>query len=87
MQTIPWYHSLEIMDGSLENMALGVSRTNFELATHAPMMVHIPRKTDDGITTEKLVEMVDLFPTIVEAAGFPPIPLCPEGKFHRHHLV
>ena len=55
-------------------------QTNFELATHAPMMVHIPGKTDDGITTEKLVEMVDLFPTIVEAAGFPPIPLCPEGN-------
>ena len=53
-------------------------QTNFELATHAPMMLHIPGKTDDGITTDKLVEMVDLFPTKVEAAGLPSIPLCPE---------
>ena len=51
--------------------------TNFELATHAPMMVHIPGLTDGGIITEELTEFVDLFPTLVEAAGFPPLPLCP----------
>lgn len=54
--------------------------TNFELATHAPMMVHIPGKTDKGIVTEKLVEFVDLFPTLVEAADFMPLPLCPEDS-------
>ena len=64
-------------NGQLGEHGAWCKQTNFELATQAPMMVHIPGKTDDGITTEKLVEMVDLFPTIVEAAGFPPIPLCP----------
>ena len=34
--------------------------TNFELAVQAPMMVHIPGKTDKGIKTERLIEMVDL---------------------------
>ena len=51
--------------------------TNFELATHAPMMVHIPGMTDSGIVNEKLTEFVDLFPTLVEAAGLPQLPLCP----------
>ena len=42
--------------------------TNFEIATHAPMMLHIPGLTDNGTATEELVEFVDLFPTLVEAA-------------------
>ena len=54
--------------------------TNFELATHAPMMVHIPGRTDSGIVTEQLTEFVDLFPTLVDAAGLPPLPLCPENS-------
>ena len=52
--------------------------TNFELATHAPMMVHVPGRTDDGVVTERLTEFVDLFPSLAEAAGLPPVPLCPE---------
>ena len=54
--------------------------TNFEIATHAPMMIHVPGLTDAGIITEKMVEFVDLFPTLAEAAGLPPIPLCPENS-------
>ncbi|KAL4232297.1 hypothetical protein ACF0H5_009868 [Mactra antiquata] len=54
--------------------------TNFELATHAPMMVHIPGMTDNGIVTEQLTEYVDLFPTLVEAAELEPMPLCPENS-------
>ena len=56
--------------------------TNFELATHAPMMVHVPRLTDMGVSTENLVEFVDLFPTLAEAAGLPKVPLCPEDSLH-----
>lgn len=55
-------------------------RTNFELSTHAPMMLHIPGMTDGGIQSDQLVEFVDLFPTLVEAAGLDPIPLCPEDS-------
>ena len=56
--------------------------TNFELCTHAPMMVHVPGLTDHGVITEQLTEFVDLFPTLVEAAGLPHIPLCPEKIAH-----
>ncbi len=52
-------------------------RTNFELATRIPMMVHMPGKTNEGLTSDKLVEAVDLYPTIVDAAGLPSLPLCP----------
>ena len=44
------------------------------------MMVHIPGMTDSGIVNEKLTEFVDLFPTLVEAAGLPQLPLCPEDS-------
>ncbi len=52
-------------------------RTNFETATHIPMMIHVPGKTDKGVTSDKLVEAVDLYPTIVDAAGLATLPLCP----------
>ncbi|XP_053400575.1 iduronate 2-sulfatase-like [Mercenaria mercenaria] len=56
--------------------------TNFEIATHAPMMIRIPGMTDHGITTTQLTEFVDLYPTIVEAAGLGSLPLCPENSAH-----
>ena len=52
--------------------------TNFELATHAPMMVRVPGMTDKGVETEQLTEFVDLFPTLVDAAGLQKLPLCPD---------
>ena len=54
--------------------------TNFELSTHAPLMIRVPGLTDNGISTEALVEFVDIFPTLVEAAGLPLLPLCPHNS-------
>ena len=51
--------------------------SNFELTLQAPMMIHIPGKTDGGIQSDALVEFVDMFPTLVEAADLPQLPLCP----------
>lgn len=51
--------------------------TNFELATHAPLMIHVPGITDKGIITEALTEFVDLFPTLVDLAGLPEMQICP----------
>ncbi|XP_060581896.1 iduronate 2-sulfatase-like [Ruditapes philippinarum] len=55
-------------------------QTNFELATHAPMMIHVPGLTDKGIKTDQLTEFVDLFPTLVDAAGLNPLPICPNNS-------
>ncbi|XP_046560858.1 iduronate 2-sulfatase-like [Haliotis rubra] len=54
--------------------------TNFEDATHAPMMIHVPGVTDHGVVTEKLTEYVDLYPTLVEAAGLPKLDMCPPNS-------
>ena len=43
-------------------------------------MIKIPGMSDSGLKTSKLVEMVDIFPTLVEAAGFDPLDLCPEDS-------
>ena len=56
--------------------------TNFDIATHAPMMIRIPGMTNSGMTTEKLTEFVDLFPTLVEAAGLPKLNICPTDSSH-----
>ena len=56
--------------------------TNFELSTHAPMMVRVPGLTEDGPVTEALTEFVDLFPTLADAAGLPPVPQCPKESSH-----
>lgn len=51
--------------------------TNFELSTRAPLMIRVPGLTDRGLVHEKPVEFVDIFPTLVEASGFDPLPVCP----------
>jgi len=52
--------------------------TNFEVAAHAPLLLAVPGLTDSGLRTKHLVEFVDIFPTIVEAAGLPLLEVCPE---------
>ncbi len=44
------------------------------------MMLRVPGLTDGGVTVTQLTEYVDLFPTLVEAAGLPPIPQCPRNS-------
>ncbi|XP_046381445.2 iduronate 2-sulfatase-like [Haliotis rufescens] len=43
-------------------------------------MVHVLGLIDNGIVTEELTEFVDMFPTLVEAAGLPVLDLCPENS-------
>ena len=42
-----------------------------KVAARAPLMLAVPGLTDSGLKTQHLVEFVDIFPTIVEAAGLP----------------
>merc|ERR1712224_1108493 len=53
--------------------------TNFEFATRAPMMVHVPGLTDQGIISDQYSEHVDLFPTLTEAAMGVRLDNCPSG--------
>jgi arylsulfatase A-like enzyme len=45
--------------------------TNFELDTRAPLVVSAPGMKARGQATRALVELVDLYPTLVELAGLP----------------
>jgi iduronate 2-sulfatase len=54
--------------------------TNFELAVRAPMILRIPQLTDHGFHIDELVEFVDVFPTIADAAGLRVPKLCPENS-------
>lgn len=45
--------------------------TNFENATKAPLIISVPGK-EKGVRLHQLVEYVDIYPTLVELAGFEP---------------
>ncbi|ELT96527.1 hypothetical protein CAPTEDRAFT_63083, partial [Capitella teleta] len=53
--------------------------TAFEVANNSPMIIRIPGVTDGGHVSDKLVEFVDLFPTLAELSNLPNVPYCP-GK-------
>ena len=59
----------------LGEQGLWAKANNFELATRAPLILSIPGQPYPGARTQALVELVDLYPTLVEAAGLP----LPEG--------
>lgn len=44
--------------------------TNFECDTHVPLLVRVPGKAD-GQETNRLVELIDLYPTLCELTGVP----------------
>merc|ERR1719367_844458 len=54
--------------------------TNFEIAAHVPLMFKIPGLTYKGLLSNRLTELVDVFPTLVEAAGFEPLNVCPQDS-------
>ena len=45
--------------------------TNFELDTRAPLMLRYPGMPQAGVSTDALIEYVDIYPTVVELAGLP----------------
>lgn len=46
-------------------------QTNFEMATRVPLVVVSPEAKAPGQTSDALVELVDVYPTLVELAGLP----------------
>jgi len=61
--------------------------TNYEEATHIPLLIVAPRVTQAGTRTTALVESVDLYPTLCELAGLPaPTAVVPQ-KIEGRSLV
>jgi iduronate 2-sulfatase len=44
-------------------------QTNYDIDLRVPLIVHVPGQTSDGVPCNKLVELVDLYPTLCDAAG------------------
>ncbi len=57
-------HGYQLGDHSLWS-----KHTNFELATRVPLFVSVPNSLAKGTTTDTLIELVDLFPTLAELCG------------------
>jgi len=45
--------------------------TNFEQASHIPLIMRAPGVTRPGVATRQLAETVDIYPTLCELAGLP----------------
>ena len=59
-------------------------RGNFDLALRTPLIIRAPGITKGGTRAKGVVELLDVYPTLVEAAGLDPVPSCgssptPEG--------
>ena len=66
----------------LGDHSMWCKHTNYEQATHIPLIVRAPGVTKAGARSRALVETVDLYPTLCELAGLPPpqLPQRLEGK-------
>ncbi|WNJ20567.1 sulfatase [Pontibacter sp. G13] len=55
----------------LGDMGIWGKATNYEIATRVPMIIWTPDMPDQvrGMTTDALVELVDMYPTLAELAG------------------
>ena len=59
--------------------------TNFELDTRVPLIIRTPNMVSPGVSTESIVELLDLYPTLADLAGLP-MPAQLEGLSCREIL-
>jgi iduronate 2-sulfatase len=55
----------------LGDMGVWGKATNYEIATRVPLMIWTPDMNARGLTSDALVELVDMYPTLCELAGVP----------------
>lgn len=53
----------------LGDMGIWGKATNYEIATRVPLMIWTPDMKSRGTSTDALVELVDMYPTLCELAG------------------
>ena len=57
----------------LGEMGIWGKATNYEIATRVPLIMQTPGMKARGRGTEALVELLDVFPTLCDLAGIPPL--------------
>ncbi len=55
----------------LGDMGIWGKATNYEIATRVPLMIWTPNMKARGKSTDALVELIDMYPTLCELAGLP----------------
>ncbi|MFC6102946.1 sulfatase [Olivibacter domesticus] len=55
----------------LGELDLWCKTTNYESDTHIPLIIAAPNNKNNGVHTDGLVELVDLYPTLANLAGLP----------------
>jgi len=77
-----------VMLSSEQGWALGFAKwTNWDLGVHTGLIARWPGKIEAGSVTNALVQMADVLPTFLEAAGAKPNPGRFDGiSFYRHLL-
>ena len=53
-------------------------QTNYDIDLQVPLMIRVPGQANAGAKTKAIVELVDLYPTVCDAAGLP-VPEIMEG--------
>lgn len=66
----------------LGEQGLWAKANNYELSTRVPLILSVPGQEKPGEKSEALVELVDLYPTLVDACGFK-VPVGLEGTSFR----
>ena len=56
----------------LGEQGLWTKANNYELSTRVPLILSTPQQATAGSKTKALVELVDIYPTLIELAGFNP---------------
>jgi iduronate 2-sulfatase len=72
----------------LGDMGIWGKATNYEIATRVPMMIWTPNMPDKtrGQTTDALVELIDMYPTLCDLAGLA-VPAHVEGASFKSLLI
>ncbi len=58
----------------LGEQGLWTKANNYELSTRVPLIFAVPGQQNPGSSTDALVELVDIYPTLVDACGLEPAP-------------
>ena len=61
-------------EGFMEHGSEGHARTMYREVTHVPLIIALPFELERGIVVESRVRNVDIWPTLLELLGQPPLP-------------